>query len=185
MFTGIVEDYSEVLKVTNSSLSVKRPKSFSDLSIGQSISCNGACLSVKSYTDNEISFDVLSETFRKTNLGTSKYINIERAMLSNGRFEGHVVLGHVDETIKLKDIKKDISGIEYVFSLPINKKYIVDKGSISINGISLTLCNIKENYFSVFIIPITLEKTNFKYLKIGDLVNIEYDYFGKLILNNK
>jgi riboflavin synthase len=185
MFTGIIECFSEVKEVKNNLLVIEKPKKFIDLKLGQSIACNGACLSIKNYTNNEITFDVLSETFRKTNLGQSKFINIERAMISNSRFEGHIVLGHVDETIKLLDIKEDVSGKEYIFSLPLNKKYIVEKGSISINGISLTICNITEFSFSVFIIPITLEKTNFQYLKLNDLVNIEYDYIGKLILNNK
>ncbi|HIQ57611.1 TPA: riboflavin synthase [Candidatus Gracilibacteria bacterium] len=182
MFTGIIEDFVPVLKVTESSLVIKNLFG-SDLKIGQSIACNGACLSVSSFTNEEISFDVLSETFRKTNLAETRFINIERAMLANGRFEGHVVLGHIDEVIIFLEKKEEISGIEFIFSLPKNTKYLVEKGSICLNGISLTIGNITDQSFSVFLIPLTLKHTNFEKINIGDRISLEYDYLGKLLLS--
>ena len=107
MFTGIIENNSPVVQKTNHSLKIKRPKGFEKLTIGQSIAVNGACLSVSRYDKESIEFDVLSETFRKTNLAETKNVNLERAMLANGRFEGHIVLGHVDDNLALKEIEKE------------------------------------------------------------------------------
>ncbi len=184
MFTGIVETFVRVKKRTLSSLVIENPFG-NDVKIGQSLSCNGACLSVTSFTKEEIVFDVLSETFKRTNLAHAEYINIERAMLVGGRFEGHVVLGHVDETIVFLEKRKEESGIEFLFSLPKNMQYIVEKGSICLNGISLTIGTITNESFSVFLIPLTLEHTNLGVLQKGDRVSLEYDYLGKLLLAQK
>ncbi len=185
MFTGIIETFTPVLEKTEYSLTIARPSIFEKLTIGQSIAVNGACLSVARADEVSIGFDVLSETFRKTNLGDAKSVNLERAMRSDGRFEGHIVLGHVDTTIQL--LKKNIekSGIEAVFSLPSQKQYLVEKGSISLNGISLTIGNITEESFSVFLIPLTLEHTNMGNLNLGDLINVEYDYLAKLLITSR
>lgn len=184
MFTGIIESCVRVIHRSKTSLTLARPESINSITVGQSLACNGACLSVSEYTDSSISFDVLSETFRKTNLSNCEQVNIERALPSNGRFEGHIVLGHVDDTISLLSTHQESSGIEYRFSLPTEKKYLVEKGSIALNGISLTIGKISNTFFSVYIIPLTLEKTNLKDCIPGQKVCVEYDYLGKLLLNN-
>lgn len=181
MFTGIVETHTPLIKKTDNEIIMKRPELFETLHIGQSIAVNGACLSVTKYDDETISFTVLSETFRKTNLGSCHTVNVERAMLATGRFEGHIVLGHIDETIPLLKKQEEISGVEYIFAMPSKKKYLVTKGSIGINGVSLTIGNITENTFSVFLIPLTLTHTNLGLLQENEKVNIEYDYIAKLM----
>ena len=173
MFTGIVEAVETVSRINERSITIIRPQIFTSLQIGQSIACNGACLSVTKYDENSISFDVLSETFRKTNLADNMRINMERAMPANGRFEGHIMLGHVDETITLQNKKEEESGVEYIFTMPSKTQYIIEKGSLSINGISLTIANCTNTTFSVYLIPITLAHTNLADLKTGDSVNIE------------
>jgi riboflavin synthase len=194
MFTGIVETIAEVQKKTSEKLVIARPQIFPKLSIGQSIAVNGACLSVSEYDEKSISFNVLSETFRRTNLSESKEVNLERAMLANGRFEGHIVLGHVDTTLRLLKKNTENSGVEYVFELPEDEeeqKFFVSKGSISLNGVSLTIGNIsskdenQKNTFSVFLIPLTLEKTNLGNLKINEKVTVEYDYLAKFMINKQ
>lgn len=185
MFTGIIETFTPVISTSNNTLVIKNPFHNEQLKIGQSIACNGACLSITSFTDKDITFDVLSETFRKTNLATSTYVNLERAMSANGRFEGHIVLGHVDEVITLLEKKEEESGIEYIFSLPQKTEYIIEKGSITLNGISLTIGNITENNFSVFLIPLTLTHTNFGKTQRGDSISLEYDYISKIVLHKK
>jgi riboflavin synthase len=185
MFTGIIETTAEVLERDDQLLIISRPKIFETLSEGQSIAVNGACLSVKAYDKQSIRFDVLSETFRCTNLGSTKQVNLERAMSANGRFEGHIVLGHVDETTKFLKKQKEHSGVRYRFAIPNRlEKYIVPKGSIAINGISLTLATVdkQEKYFEIAIIPLTEEHTNFRDLEEGDLVNMEADYIWKAVL---
>lgn len=190
MFTGIIEDTSQIQQKTSSLLRITRPEKFSSLSVGQSIAVNGACLSVSEYDEKSISFDVLSETFRKTNLGDAQKVNLERAMIANGRFEGHIVLGHIDTTLTLLSKKKEISGTELVFSLPEQKdeqKFFVSKGSISLNGVSLTIGNISKenNIFSVFLIPITLEHSNLGTVSPGEKVTVEYDYLAKLMIQKE
>ncbi len=182
MFTGIVEGFVPVVKRSKSSLVIKNMYSL-DLKIGQSIACNGACLSVAKFSENEIEFDVLSETFRKTNLSEVSFVNLERAMLAGGRFEGHVVLGHVDEVIFFIEKKEEESGVEFVFSLPAQMKYLVEKGSVSLNGVSLTIGKITDKSFSVFLIPLTLKHTSFGEIEKGDKISLEYDYLGKLLLS--
>lgn len=185
MFTGIVEHCVAVQSKNSNSITLERPERFADLSIGQSISCNGACLSVIHFDNETISFDVLTETFRKTNLGTATWVNVERAMPANGRFEGHVVLGHVDEVVTFLSAHPEESGTEYRFTLPQKMQYMVEKGSICLNGVSLTLGSVTHEYFSVYFIPMTLDITNFGKINLGDAVCLEYDYLGKLVLNNQ
>lgn len=188
MFTGIIEAQEKILEKTSASLKISRPEIFNDLKIGQSIAVNGACLSVTEFSDAEISFDVLTETFRRTNLGTAKIVNLERAMLSNGRFEGHVVLGHVDGKAKLISRIKEESGEKFVFEISSDLQgFLVEKGSICINGISLTLGKIFLErgtvQFEIFCIPLTLKETNFSTLNVSDEVTIEADYLAKVVLN--
>lgn len=182
MFTGIVETKTPVVACTYNSLIISRPVEFIDIAIGQSIAVNGVCLSVASYSHDTICFDVLSETFRKTNLSETILVNLERAMPAYGRFEGHVVLGHVDETTTLLAKHKEDSGVEYIFAMPSCAEYLVNKGSIAINGVSLTIGSLTPSTFSVFLIPITEAHTNLSDLLISDKVTIEYDYIAKLIV---
>ncbi len=189
MFTGIIETTTEITQRTNTSLTVLKPYFFDDIHKGMSIAVNGACLSVIDWDEKEMKFDVLSETFRKTNLQEVFFVNLERAMPANGRFEGHIVLGHVDKTILFLEKKEENSGTEYVFQKESqeflnekNEQYILKKGSISINGVSLTIGNITNTTFSVFLIPTTLNQTTFGSLKEGEKVNIEYDYLTKIII---
>lgn len=185
MFTGIIEYYTAIKKITESQIIITNPFPHESLHIGQSIACNGACLSVTDYNDKTISFDVLTETLRKTNLGETQFVNCERALAVNGRFEGHIVLGHVDETVIFIEKKEEKSGIEFIFSLPSKKEYIVQKGSIALNGISLTIGNITQTTFSIFIIPLTLQHTNFSHIIMGEKINIEYDYMAKFAISQK
>ena len=204
MFTGIIEAQEKILEKTSGTLKISRPEIFKDLLIGQSIAVNGACLSVVEFSDSEISFDVMSETFRRTNLGETTFVNVERAMLSNGRFEGHVVLGHVDGKAILVSRKKEESGEKFIFELlntPENSQniqnFLVEKGSICLNGVSLTLGKILEKksenpenpeiseknriQFEIFCIPLTLAETNLGRLEISDSVTLEADYFAKIV----
>ncbi|MEI7510643.1 MAG: riboflavin synthase [Candidatus Peregrinibacteria bacterium] len=197
MFTGIIETSTPVLERSHDSLTIVRPKVFDDLRKGMSIAINGACLSVAHFDAEKIQFDVLSETFRKTNLGSVQEVNVERAMPANGRFEGHIVLGHVDESTILVEKKQEESGVEYIFELPNAQKknenakfqnhihFLIEKGSITMNGTSLTIGKITDSTFSVFLIPITMEETTFGKMNEGDLVNIEYDYLAKIIIQSQ
>lgn len=194
MFTGIIEETGKILEQTSSSLVIARPEIFGALTIGQSIAVNGACLSVVSFSDTEMAFDVMTETFRRTNLGEATGVNLERAMLSGGRFEGHVVLGHVDGKAQLISRKKEDSGEKFVFSLEEASQelesFFIEKGSVSLNGVSLTLGKIskipgkKIVQFEIFCIPLTLEDTNLGSLEVLDTVNIEADYFAKIVQKN-
>lgn len=182
MFTGIIENSAKLLKRTDTSITIKRPENFTKLTIGQSIANNGACLSVTKYDDTSISFDVVPESFARTNLASAELINLERAMTANGRFEGHIVLGHVDGVVELLKKKPEGEGERLTFSAPDTlKPFLTEKGSITLNGVSLTIASVSEKNFDVAIIPQTLEKTNFHALKTGDMVNYEADYFAKLL----
>ena len=179
MFTGIVEIYEKVLKIGENFLEINRPKIFEKLKIGQSISINGACLSIVNFDTKKMRFEIMKETFARTNLKNSKFVNLERAMMINSRFEGHCVLGHVDGFLKFLEKK----GEKFSFQKPRKfEKFFVEKGSISLNGISLTIANDLEKYFEVGIIPQTLEKTNFQFLQKNDLVNFECDVLAKYFL---
>ncbi len=178
MFTGITEETAKVLDFSENILSVARPLTFAELKIGQSIAVNGACLSVASYDDEKMSFFLAQETQRKTNLVEQKAVNLERAMTMNGRFEGHCVLGHVEGIATFFERK----GENYFFHLPPELLlFCVEKGSIALNGVSLTIAEILEKGVRIAIIPLTAEKTNFSFFKAGDSVNVECDYFAKLL----
>lgn len=185
MFTGIIEAKSEVMYIKNNILSIKRPKSFVDLFVNQSLSVNGSCLSINTFDYDKIQFEVMPETFDKTNLIYSKIVNLERALSVNGRLEGHLVLGHVDDKIKFIDkIYQDV-GMKYFFCLPKKyQKYIVYKGSVSLNGVSLTVSSIEKDVLEISLISETLKKTNLGDLYIGSFVNLEVDYFAKIFVKN-
>ena len=188
MFTGIIENVGEIVSIErqNDNITFGIECDISkDLKVDQSVSHNGVCLTVTNCNEHAHKVVAIKETLEKSSLGALKKgdpINIERAMKMGGRLDGHMVQGHVDDTAKCTYIK-DENG-SWVFEFEYNQKFealLIDKGSICINGISLTVFNIDANRFSVAIIPYTYENTNFQALKIGDLVNIEYDMIGKYL----
>ena len=186
MFTGLIEDLGkidDIKDVQNGKiLTVETSLPLDEIQTGASISINGACQTVISKGDKTLSFEAMRETVSRTNFSLLKkgdYVNLERAMTLNSRLDGHIVSGHIDNTAKLIQIKND--GIAKIFKFECDTDLIVEKGSISINGISLTVSFVDDNYFEVSILPLTLDKTNLKFLKQNDLVNIEYDMVGKYI----
>ena len=188
MFTGIVETLGTVkdIKTSKGNVSFCIESSFtSELKVDQSIAHNGICLTIEEIKDNEFQVTAVPETLMKTNAGQWKIgekINLERAMLFNARVDGHLVQGHVDTKgvcIKVTELKK--SWI-YQFAFPEEFAHlIIEKGSIAVNGISLTCYNVTNNNFTVSIIPYTYENTNLRYVKSGDSINLEFDLIGKYI----
>ncbi len=182
MFTGIIETTGIIKEITasgtNKTFWIESPLS-PELKIDQSLSHNGACLTVEEIKEDLHRVTAIKETLDKTNLGDWKIgdlINLERCLQMNGRLDGHIVQGHVDTTAICVDIKKLKGSWELEFEFP--KKFsnlIIEKGSISLNGISLTIFNAKKKSFKVAIIPYTFENTNIKTLVTGNLVNLEFD----------
>ena len=182
MFTGIVETTAAVLQRDAGGFRLQRPEDFRELTPGQSIACNGACLTLTEFDAEGMRFDVIPETFARTNLATADAINLERALAANGRFEGHVVLGHVDATAELLARTPEGAGERWRFALPASiAPYVVEKGSLCLNGISLTIAACGEDWFEIALIPTTLQVTNFSDLEPGSQVNVEADYFAKLL----
>jgi len=189
MFTGIVEEIGKIQNVkrnTKSSvLAIKCKKIFEDIHIGDSVSVNGVCLTVTTFNNEIFTADVMNETLSRSSLGNLKkgsYVNLERAMSVNGRFGGHIVSGHIDGTGKIVKIEKDDNAIWYTMTVEDNLiKYIVEKGSIAIDGISLTVAKVNEKNFSVSIIPHTAQETILSHRLVGDIVNIENDVIGKYV----
>jgi riboflavin synthase len=189
MFSGIVEEAAVVtaLEKDQENLHITLKCSFvKELSIDQSISHNGVCLTVVKKTDNGYTVTAIKETLIKSNLGLLKVgdkVNLERSMKMDDRLDGHIVQGHVDQTAKCTDVSEAEGSWYYKFEYePIQDDYItVEKGSVSVNGVSLTVVNSKDNSFEVAIIPYTYEVTNFHEIKAGTIVNIEFDIIGKYI----
>ena len=189
MFTGLVEEVSKIQVLATHSggarLFLLCEKILDDLKIGDSVAVNGTCLTVTSIENKIVCFDVAKETLNLTNLSNLKVndsVNIERAMPANGRFGGHIVSGHIDGMGKF--IQKNVDGMSYIMSFEAPReisKYIIKKGSICINGISLTIAKIEGNVFNISIIPHTFENTNLKDLQNGDYVNLEADMIAKYI----
>ena len=156
-----------------------------DVHLGDSIAVNGVCLTVTSFTENQFTADVMSETLKRTSLGElkpSSPVNLERAMAANGRFGGHIVSGHIDGTGEVVEIKPAHNSTWYrIKAAPKLMRYIIEKGSITIDGISLTVVDTDETSFRVSIIPHTIAETNLGTKKIGSLVNLENDIVGKYI----
>lgn len=188
MFTGIIETTGTIEKITTSGTNktfwIKSPIS-AELKVDQSVSHNGVCLTVEAVNGDVHQLTAIEETLTKTNLDNCKkgdLVNIERCLQMNGRLDGHIVQGHVDTTGTCIAVEEKNGSWEYSFE--IDKKFaslIVEKGSISLNGISLTIFNVKENGFSLAIIPYTYNHTNMQQLKAGDKVNIEFDMIGKYV----
>jgi riboflavin synthase len=188
MFTGIIEGFGKVIELKSDQENLHitlESKLTRELKIDQSLAHNGVCLTVVDIKGNKYVVTAIQETILKSNLGNLKlgdFINLERAMKINGRLDGHIVQGHVDQTGKCIGVEnKDGSWIyEFEYTLD-NGNITIEKGSITINGVSLTVINSGINTFSVAIIPYTYEHTNFNFLKVGDIVNLEFDMIGKYI----
>ncbi|MEE8179265.1 MAG: riboflavin synthase [Nitrosopumilaceae archaeon] len=193
MFTGIIEVVGKVIKINKSTknhsafqMTVDLGKHAKGLKIGQSVALNGVCLSVTKIAKKKCNFEMIDETIKKTDLGNlipGAEVNIERSVKAGDRMEGHFVLGHIDGVGIIKKIEKKPKEVKIWFEVPKNlSKFIVKKGSIAIDGISLTVVDIKKNNASVCLIPHTMKVTNFHSKKIGDKLNIETDILGKYIL---
>jgi len=188
MFTGIIEDLGVVTCLNKDSGNINitiRSAITSELKIDQSVSHNGVCLTVVDIKNNEYTVTAIKETLNRTTLGCLKIndeINLERALKLGNRLDGHIVQGHVDETGVCVSINENAGSWEYTFKYNADSKNItIEKGSITVNGVSLTVVNSSKNTFSVAIIPYTYENTTFKQIKIGSIVNLEFDVIGKYI----
>lgn len=188
MFTGIIETFGRVEKIEreNSNINFTFSSSItSELKVDQSLSHNGVCLTVVKIIDKNYVVTAIEETLKRTNLGAlglGDMVNLERCMPANGRFDGHIVQGHIDTTAKCLEINNLNGSWVFVFEYEKNKNNItVEKGSVTINGVSLTVVNSEENNFSVCIIPFTFEHTNFNKIQLGSIVNLEFDIIGKYL----
>ncbi|MBP2033426.1 riboflavin synthase [Clostridium algifaecis] len=189
MFTGLVEEIGEVLKlekgINSSKISIKAESILDGVKLGDSIAVNGTCVTVVDFRNNLFTVDVMAETLRMSNLRNVKIgskVNLERALRLGDRLGGHIVSGHIDGTGKIINIRNE--DISTWIDVEVSKnllKYIVLKGSITIDGVSLTVAELNEKYFSVSLIPHTKSETILNYKKIGDIVNIECDLIGKYV----
>jgi len=185
MFTGIIEEVGKIQSISQNKISVSANKITDDLKLGDSVAVNGVCLTVTKFSSNFIEADVSPETMKVTMLRELKsgdMVNLERALPVNGRLGGHIVSGHTDGIGRLKSIRN--TGDFYNIEIEIPQEYqnqVVKKGSIAINGISLTVADIQKNIVSIAVIPHTFENTNLKTLYSGDYVNIETDILAKYV----
>ena len=193
MFSGIIEEMATVvaIKKDQENIDLTLSCSFtSQLTIDQSVAHNGVCLTVVHKTNDTYTVTAMKETLDRSNLGLLKIgdkVNVERSMIMNGRLDGHIVQGHVDETAVCTAVADAQGSTYYTFKYKFDKEmasrgyFTVNKGSVTVNGVSLTVCNPTADTFSVAIIPYTHDNTNFGYIKEGDVVNIEFDILGKYI----
>lgn len=188
MFTGIVEGTGKLISIVDKGTSVDleiQADFIKEIKVDQSISHNGVCLTVTQLKEESYFVTAIPETLKKTNLGTLKSgdkINLERCMKAGGRYDGHIVQGHVDQTGVCIDRRKE--GDSHIFTIQYDEKYgnfTVEKGSVCLNGISLTVFDSQNDRFSVAVIPYTFEYTNMNFLRIDDIVNIEFDILGKYL----
>lgn len=187
MFTGIIETMGKVVSIEkegeNTHFSLKSSLT-QELKVDQSLAHNGVCLTVVAIDGEVYTVTAIKETLDKSNIGhlsVGDEVNLERAMLANGRFDGHVVQGHVDQTATCVGLEQQDGSWMYTFEYEDKGNITVEKGSITINGVSLTVVNSQKNQFSVCIIPYTKEHTNFSSLKLGEKVNLEFDIIGKYV----
>jgi len=193
MFTGIIQNLGRVISFTNGELEISTSLDLSDCKIGSSICCNGVCLTATeiNFKDDQYIFkvNVGEETYERTNFSNEELakVNIEKSLKIGDEISGHFVYGHVDCTTNITNIKKLNNSWEFFFQNFKNKdkNFIVDKGSIAINGISLTIAKQDNSNFTISVIPHTFENTNLKYLKVQDLVNIEFDYLARFSMKDK
>lgn len=189
MFTGIVEEKGVVQKIAKgvhcASLVIAASKIMEDLHVGDSIAVNGVCLTVTEFAKQTFQADVMPETMNRSSLGmlrTGNHVNLERAMPANGRFGGHIVSGHIDGTGVIAEVKREENAVWYTISAGENiMRYIIEKGSVAIDGISLTVAKTGKDYFKVSVIPHTMEQTILPEKRQGDKVNLENDQIGKYI----
>lgn len=189
MFTGIIEEIGTIKSINSNGISsqlcINANKILEDTKIGDSIAVNGVCLTVTSIKSNLFTADVMAETLRRSNLGSllpQSKVNLERAMPANGRFGGHIVSGHIDGTGTIVETKPEGNAVWIKINCSSNLlKYIIHKGSITIDGISLTVAKVTDSDFSVSIIPHTAANTTLLQKKSGDVVNLENDVVGKYI----
>lgn len=193
MFSGIIEEFATVVAITKDreNMDFTLKCSFVDeLKIDQSVAHNGVCLTVIRIENGTYTVTAMKETLDRTNLGLLQVgdkVNVERSMLMNGRLDGHIVQGHVDETARCIAMEDADGSTYFTFEYALNREmarkgyFTVDKGSVTVNGVSLTVCNPTENTFQVAIIPYTFEHTNFCDIRMGTVVNLEFDILGKYI----
>ena len=189
MFTGIVEEIGIIVAVEKKTnlytLSLQAHKVAQGTKLGESIAIDGVCLTVTKIQGSRIIFDVMKETLEKTTLGNltaGVRVNLERALKAGDRMGGHVVTGHADGVAKIVDIRRDKNYIEFQMTVPKGmKKFIVPKGSICLNGVSLTIGKVQKNLFSVYMIPFTMKATNMAEKKADDRLNIEADILARYI----
>lgn len=193
MFSGIVEETAKVVKIEKEleNLHFTLSCSFTnELKIDQSVAHNGVCLTIVKIEDDTYTVTAMKETLERSNLGllnVGDLVNIERSMIMDGRLDGHIVQGHVDQTAKCVNVEDAQGSWIFTFQYESSKEMIergyftVDKGSVTVNGVSLTVCNPTNNTFQVCIIPYTFENTNFKNIKKDTVVNLEFDIIGKYI----
>ena len=189
MFTGIVEEMGTVRRLNQSpnrcELELSATKVLEGTQIGDSIAVNGVCLTVIRMDKDHFTADVMPETLRRSNLGqlkTGSKVNLERAMAADGRFGGHIVAGHIDGTGTIRSMQPEGNAMLVTISAtPELLRYVVEKGSIAIDGISLTLTDVTETAFSVSLIPLTVKDTTLGKKKVGDAVNLETDILGKYV----
>ena len=193
MFSGIVEDKARITAIEHDQDNVHFTLTCSfvdELSIDQSVAHNGVCLTVVRIEDNTYTVTAMRETLDCTNLGLLQVgdeVNLERSMLMNGRLDGHIVQGHVDRTAVCTDVQDQEGSFQFTFRYEVEPTdvahgyFTVDKGSVTVNGVSLTVCRPTADTFQVCIMPYTFEHTNFKHIKVGTVVNIEFDIIGKYI----
>ncbi len=189
MFTGIVSHTTKVMsadkKADGLSILFEKPTDWRDLKEGESISINGVCLTVEHVGDESFACHLVPETVQKTTFGIAvpKRVNLERSLRANDRFGGHFVQGHIDDTGKISEVSKKNGDVRIYINLdPKNKPLVVNKGSITLDGVSLTVAELKNDTFCVALIPFTLTHTTLGKLKVGDWLNLEFDMIGKHIV---
>ncbi len=192
MFSGIIEDVGQVEKIIREKdnlILLITSKISKHLKVDQSVSHNGVCLTVTEVFDNSHQVTAIKETLNTSNLSSlisGGSVNLERSLKLGDRIDGHIVQGHVDQTAECVKIKDENGSWVYTFKYHKPASVgVIQKGSIAINGVSLTICNNKTNMFSVAVIPYTHENTNFKEIVVGSIVNVEFDVLGKYVLENK
>ncbi len=185
MFTGIVEEVGVVAKISDNGMTVRATKVTEDLKLGDSIAVNGTCLTAVSFDRTEFSVDLSPETMRRTSLGQLSVggpVNLERALLASDRMGGHIVQGHVDGTGRIMSTKLDGDSTTFRVRVPKRlNRYIVEKGFVAVDGISLTVVKRGSSSFTLAVIPYTLTNTNLASLSVGDRVNLEADILAKYV----
>ena len=185
MFTGIVEEVGVVAKISDNGMTVRATQVTEDLKLGDSIAVNGACLTAVSFDRTEFSVDLSPETMRRTSLGELSVggpVNLERALLASDRMGGHIVQGHVDGTGRVMSSKRDRDSTIFRIRVPKRlNRYIVEKGFVAVDGISLTVVKRGASSFTLAVIPYTLANTNLAALSVGDRVNLEADILAKYV----